>query len=189
MSDPDESDSPDEDDIDAVFDELEELAELVDTDAERRQVRETMRTLQRARRPGLVGRFRSGFGARDAGEAVVGSFVFGTPMIAEDGTFEMGRFIAARPALAVVTLGLGAALVYGILHAGRFERVAEDLLLGVVPVRLLGLVAISGLMAAGLVTLWGRVDWATPWVAACQTLVVGVVMGVGATLGDIIPEP
>jgi hypothetical protein len=55
-------------------------------------------------------------------------------------------------------------------------------------VRLVGLLAIAGGTALLLMTVWGRVDWAEPGLAASQTLVTAVVMAVGASLGDILPE-
>jgi uncharacterized membrane protein len=186
--DPDPDDLDASPDIEAVFAELEELEELVDTEAERRQVRETMRTLRRADRPGVIGRFRSGFGSRDAGEAVVGSFVFGAPAVVEDGTLAAGAFLAGRPAFLAVTLALGVGIVGGILHAGEFERVAEDRLAGVIPVRLVGILLIAAAMSVGLLTAWGRVNWADPVVAGAQALLVGIVMAVGAAIGDIVPE-
>jgi hypothetical protein len=36
-------------------------------------------------------------------------------------------------------------------------------------------------------TVWGRVDWSTPTVAAGQCLVTSTVMAVGASLGDVLP--
>lgn len=176
-------------DIDDALDELEELEDFVDSDAEREQVREAMRTLERTRRrPRLFGRLRDGFDIRDAGEALVGSFIFGIPMIVEGGTLEIGSYIATRPLYIVVTALLGLLFVLGILRAVEFEKVEEDLLLGVIPVRLVGILAIAGGTALLLMTVWGRVDWGQPEVAASQTLVTAVVMAVGASLGDILPE-
>lgn len=169
-----------------AIDELEELEELVDSDEEREQVREAMRTLERVR-PRMFGRLREGFDLRDAGEALVGSFLFGIPMIVEEGTLEVGTYIATRPLFVVVTMLLGLALVLGILRSVEFEKVEEDMLFGVIPVRLIGILCIAGGSALILMTIWGRVDWGTPSVAASQTLVTAVVMAVGASLGDILP--
>jgi uncharacterized membrane protein len=180
----DESEGPP--DLDDALDELEELEELVDSPAEREQVRETMRTLRRAQ-PRPFGRLRDTFDLRDAGEALVGSFVFGIPMVVEGGTLEIGVFIATRPVYALATAALGLVLVLGILRAVEFEKVEADLLLGLVPLRLVGILAIACAMALVLMTAWGRVDWSTPAVAASQTLVTAVVMAVGASLGDILP--
>jgi uncharacterized membrane protein len=169
------------------MDELEQLEELVDSGEEREQVRTAMRTLRRAR-PTPFGRLRDDFDSRDAGEALVGSFIFGIPMIVEGGTLEVGAYIATRPLYVVLTVLLGLAIVLGILRAVEFEKVEEDLLFGLVPVRLLGVLCIAGGAAIVLMTMWGRVDWGEPSVAASQTLVTAVVMAVGASLGDILPE-
>lgn len=175
-------------DIDDVFEELEELERLVDTPAEREQVQETMRTLRRAGGLGLFTGFRSAFGSRDAGEAMVGSFLIGMPMVVEGGTLEIGAFIAANPAYFWLTLLFGVVPTLGILHAAGFDEIAADRLFGVVPVRLVSVLAIAGLMAVGLMTVWGRVDWATPGVALAQSTVVATVMAVGASIGDVLPE-
>jgi len=171
-----------------VLDDLEELEELVDSDAEREQVREAMRTARRADRRRVVGRIRDSFDVRDAGEAVVGSFVFGIPMVVEGGTLEIGEAIAdSVPAMALTGL-LGLAFVWGVLHAARFEAIEADLLFGVIPLRLVSIVVIAGSLSVGLMTLWARVDWSEPAVAFAQCLVTGVVMAVGASLGDVLPE-
>lgn len=174
--------------IDDAMDELEELEDIVDSDAEREQVRETMRTLRQAESPRLFGRIRSSFDVRDAGEALVGSLVFGVPMLVEDGTLDVGRHIADHPPYFLVTVGIGLVVTVGILHAVGFADVESDLLFGVVPRRLLGILVVSGATAVVLMTAWGRADWAEPWVATCQTTVTAVVMAIGAALGDILPE-
>lgn len=173
-------------DIGDAMEELEELEELVDSPEAREQVREAMWTLRRSpRRP--FGRLRDSFDRRDAGEALVGSFIFGVPVIIEDGALDVGRFIADKPLYLVFTALLGLGLVLGILQAVEFEKVEEDLLFGVVPVRLVGILAISAVAAAVLMTAWGRVDWTESGVAASRTLVTAVVMAIGASLGDILP--
>lgn len=186
MSDRSRDDVDPDPSLDDAMAELEELEDLVDSQAERRQVRETMRTLRDAR-PRPFGRLRDNFDLRDAGEALVGSFVFGIAMIVEEGTLEIGAYIAPRPLYIGLTALFGLAFVLGILRAVEFEKVKSDLLFGLVPVRLLGVLFIAGATALILMTVWGRVDWSTPRVAASQTLVAAVVMAVGAALGDILP--
>lgn len=78
-------------------------------------------------------------------------------------------------------------LVYGILHSVEFERVEEDLIGGLIPVRLISILLIAGSMAIGLMTIWGRVEWTTTWIALGQITVTAIVMAVGASLGDILP--
>ena len=156
--------------IDDVLTKLAELEAIVDREEELEQVRETMRTARHVRPQGVIGRFQDQFGPRDAGEALVGSFVFGMPMIVEDGALEIGRFISARPPFLFLTALLGVALVFGVLHAGEFERVVEDRLFGILPLRPVGIISIAGVMAVGLMTVWGRVSWSEPMVAGSQTL-------------------
>ena len=181
---PTPSDQPGMDD---VFEELEELAELVDSPAEREQVMETMRTLRQSRSHRVLGRLRGSFDSRDVGEALVGSFVFGIPMIMEGGTLEVGEYLATRPIVLLITLVFGGGLVYGILHAAEFERIREDMLLGTVSIRLLSIPLLAGVMGFGLMTVWGRVDWANPMIATAQSVVTSIVMAVGASLGDVLP--
>lgn len=183
-----EPDSDPEPDIEDVLEELEELADMVDSSAERRQVREAMWTASRVRSTGLVNGFRSAFGSRDAGEALVGSFLLGIPMVVEGGTLEVGEYIATSPAHIGVTVAFGLTITLGILHAGRFEEVEADMLFGFIPVRLVSIVGIAAAMALFLMTVWGRVDWAQPWVAASQTVITAIVMAVGAAVGDVLPE-
>lgn len=171
-----------------VIEDLEDLEGMVDDEEEREKVRETRKAAEEAHEPGIVGRFRRGFGLRDAGEAVIGGFVFGVPMIFEGGTYDVGRYIANHPPRLAITVLFGSVLILGVLHAGEFERVEEDRLLGVLPLRLVGILGISVGLAVGLLTVWGQVDWSDPMVAGSQTAIVAIAMGVGASVGDILPE-
>lgn len=182
------SDSPPDPDMADVLDDLADLEEAVDSPEEREQVREAMRTARRASRPRPIGRIRDSFGTRDLGEALVGSFIFGMPMIVEGGTNEVGEHIADSVVLIGATAAFGLLLVLGILWAAEFEKVESDFVLGVVPVRLIGILAVAVTTALVLMTMWGRVDWGDPWVAGSQTLVTAIVMAVGASLGDVLPE-
>jgi hypothetical protein len=184
-----EGDGPSEEPgIDDVLDDLEELEALVDSPDERERVRETMRTVRRVRRDNLLLSIRDEFGSRDAGEAFVGSFLFGIPMIVEDGALDVGAYIATRPLFFGLTVLLGVGLVVGLLHAAGAEAVEADLLFGVLPLRLPGLLVIAATSALVLMTIWGRADWATPAVALGQVTFTATVMAVGASLGDILPE-
>lgn len=182
------TDGPADPDMEDVLDDLEDLEDAVDSPKEREQVREAMRTARRASRPRPIGRIRDSFGTRDLGEALVGSFIFGMPMIVEGGTNEVGEHIADSVALIGATAAFGLLLVLGILWAAEFEQVEADFFLGFVPVRLVGILTVAGTTAAVLMTMWGRVDWGQPWVAGSQTLVTAIVMAVGASLGDVLPE-
>lgn len=164
------------------------LEDIVDTPEERDQVRETMQTARRVRRGRVYTGFKSAFDSRDVGEALVGSFIVGIPMIVEDGTLDVGRYIVGNMLYFGLTVFFGIALTVGILHAARFEEIEADMLFGFVPLRLISLLAISSITAVGLMTIWGRVDWTTPQVALGQVTVTAMVMTVGAAIGDILPE-
>jgi len=174
-------------DIDDVFDDLEALAEMVDDEDEREQVMETMRTLRRSRSGRMVGRLQDTFDSRDVGEALVGSFLFGVPMMVEDGTREIGAVIAQSLPRFAATILLGFGIVYGILHAVEFGRVEADKILGVLPIRLVSIPLVAAVTSVALLSLWGRVDWTEPAVAAGQCAVTALVMAVGASLGDVLP--
>ena len=96
---------------------------------------------------------------------LVGSFIFGIPMVVEGGTLEIGEAIVDSVPTMVGT--------------GLF---------GFLPVRLLSILVIAATLSIGLMTAWGRVDWADPSVAIAQCLLTAVVMAVGAAIGDILPE-
>jgi hypothetical protein len=184
---PDGPDSPEDPRLEDAIDELKHLEEPVDPPEERERVRGAMRTLRRTR-PRPFGRLRSVFGLRDVGEALVGSVLFFIPMVVKDGTLDAGAHIATPPLVLAFTAVVGVGLVVRILRAVEFETVQADLLFGVLPVRLLGLPGVAVVSAFLLLTVRGRVDWAEPQVAAGQTLVTALMMAVGASLGDILPE-
>lgn len=178
----------DDDDMSELFDELSELEATVDSEAEREQVRETMRAAMDIQQPGTFGRVIWGFGREDAAEALLGALLFGFPMFVEGGTLEVGEFIAEVPLYLGLTYAVAVGLVIGILYVSDIQdvRVANPIL-GVVPRRLAGVLSISFVAAFVMMTAWGRVDWAQSWLAFCQCSVAFVPMAIGAALGDILP--
>jgi hypothetical protein len=46
---------------------------------------------------------------------------------------------------------------------------------------------VEGGTALFMMTAWGRVDWARPWLAICQISVAWVPMSIGAALGGLLP--
>jgi uncharacterized membrane protein len=179
---------PPDPELEDLLVELEELEDAVDDPEEREQVRRTMRVARRVSKPGAFGRVIRGFDRRDVSEAMVGSVVFGIPMLVEGGTLEIGEFVAANPPALAATLVGTVGLVIGLLYVAEIQQVEiHQPLLGVVPRRLVGVLGVSYLTAAVTMTMWGRVDWADPWLAMCQTSVTFSAMAVGAALGDILP--
>jgi uncharacterized membrane protein len=183
-----------EDGMATLFDELEELQSLVDSEAERKQVRETMRAAAEAQDgdPAVFGRVIWGFDREDFAESVLGSLLFGIPMAVEGGTVDAGRYIAAHPLYFLATLATAIAMVIGILYVADFQdvRVAHRIL-GVVPRRLAGVTLTAFGSAVALLTAWGVVTWtldpAVLWASLCVCTVAFVPMAIGAALGDILP--
>jgi uncharacterized membrane protein len=173
-----------------LIDELEALESEVDDADEREQVREAveMAVAVQGTRNGVFGRVIHGFDRADAAEALLGAVIFGVPMFVEGGTQEVGAFLAAHPSFLVLTYAFAVGLVVGILYVADIQDVRiKDPLLGVVPRRLLGVVGISMATALLLMSAWGRVDWADPWLSFAQVTVAFVPMVIGASLGDILP--
>ena len=175
-------------DMGDVFDELDALEAVVDSPEELRRVRETKRMVLTAQR-GPFGRVISGFDRADAAEALLGSLLFGIPMFVEGGTNEVGAFVAAHPLYLLLTLGFTLSTVVGILYVADIQDVrVRNPILGLVPRKLLGVVAVAAFTAVVLMTAWGRVDWAVqPWISVCDVAVAFFPMAIGSALGDILP--
>jgi uncharacterized membrane protein len=134
------------------------------------------------------GRVVSGFDRSDVAEALLGSLLFGIPMFVEGGTQEIGEFLAPRPfwlgGTGLATVGT----VIGIIYVADFQDVRiRDPILGIFPRKLTGVLLVSGLTAALVMTGWGRVDWAAPRLAFATVVVAWFPMAIGAALGDILP--
>jgi uncharacterized membrane protein len=171
-----------------LFDELEELEEIVDSEAEREQVRETMRAAMEADKSRTFGRVAFGFDRSDAAEALLGALLFGIPMFVEGGTQEVGSYVASHPLYFLATNGLTVGLIVAILYVADIQDVrVMNPILGLVPRKLVGVLAVSMGTALFMMTAWGRVEWAQPWLAVCQISVAWVPMAIGAALGDLLP--
>ncbi|AHG04211.1 hypothetical protein HALDL1_11845 [Halobacterium sp. DL1] len=182
----DEDDPPDMSDL---FDELEDLDEIVDEpDAQARldAVKELAGEMQDEGR--TFGQVIYGFDRHDTAEAALGSLLFGIPMAVEGGTNEAGAFVAEHVLNLAGSLVATVLIVYGVLYIARFQDVrVSDPFFGFVPRRLVGVLGVSTVTATLLLTGWGRVDWADPWVAVCTVAVAFAPMAIGAALGDILP--
>lgn len=170
-----------------VVDGLAELRDQVDDEETREQVRELMAQVAELQPRGF-GNVIVGFDRTDLAEATLGALLFGIPMFVEGGTSEVGEFVATRPVFLVGTVVAAVWLVYGIVYVADFQDVrVHEPVLGVVPRRMVGVTGVAFLTALVAMTAWGRVDWATPWLAFCTVSVAFVPMAIGAALGDILP--
>ncbi|MXV63227.1 DUF2391 family protein [Natronorubrum sp. JWXQ-INN-674] len=180
--------TPDETTIDDLYEQLETLEETVDDPDERKEVRRTMKLVNRLSHNGMVNRVITQFTGKDKAEAFVGSVVIGMPLLVEDGVIEIGEFLAETPAFFVANLALAVALVVGILYVADFRDVQiHNPYFGVVPRRPVWVLGIAFVTATAMMTLWGRVTWDEPWVNLCQVSVIFTGMAIGGSLGDILP--
>jgi uncharacterized membrane protein len=175
-------------DVADLFDELEDLDDVVDDPVAQQQLEELKALAGDIQEGGAFGQVIYGFDRHDAAEAMLGSLLFGIPMAVEGGTNEAGAFVARRAWFLTATLAATAAIVYGVLYVAEFQDVRiADRLFGVIPRRFAGVLGVAFGTATLLLTAWGRVDWAAPWVAVCTISVAAVPMAIGAALGDILP--
>jgi uncharacterized membrane protein len=172
-----------------LVDELEDLEASVSDPAARERVGGVIDlALEVQADPIVFGRGIRGYDRADAAESLLGSLLFGIPMFVEGGTQEIGAFVATRPLSLLATVAGAVGLAFGILYVAEIQDVrVADLILGVVPRRLVGVVGIASLTAVVVMTGWGRVTWSEPWLALSQVAVAFVPMVVGASLGDILP--
>ncbi len=178
-----------------VLEQLEELEETVTTAEGRTHLLETKRLLERL--PGgdefeeQIGKYTS----RDVGEAFVGSVLFALPLLVEDGVFVIAdHFLEAAvrgvPVFLAANIAFVITLTAGLLYAVDIKEVQiTNPLFGLIPRRLVGVLSVSFLTAAGMMVMWGRLflDDPTNTAAFARITVVWAAAALGASLGDILP--
>ena len=183
-----------EDAIDEVLEQLDELEETVDTEAELEEVADVRQAIERLPGGAFVGERIERYTTRDVAESFVGSILISLPLLVEDGVFDiadhfLAHTIAGVPVWLVANVAFVVALTWGLLYWADFRDVRNTRpVLGVVPRRLVGVLAISLFTATLTMTLWGRVDdWADPMVAFARISVIWAAAAFGAAIGDILP--
>jgi uncharacterized membrane protein len=187
----DEADFGEDDDppdMGDLFDDLQAIADTVDDPEERERVQTAMRTAAAVEPRGRFGRVVRGFDRGDVAETLLGSALFGIPMLVEGGTGEAGAFLTTHPVSILGTVAFTVTVVVGILYVSDIQDVrVTDRILGVIPNRLAGVLGLSLAFAVVSMTAWGRVDWTDPALALASIAVAWVPMAIGAALGDILP--
>lgn len=171
-----------------LLDELDEYHESLTDPTRRERIEEIIETASEVEEPPVFGRTIVGFDRSDLAEALLGSVLFGIPMMVEGGTQEVGAFVATHPLFLFGTLVFAVGMAIGILYVADFQDVRiYKPILGVIPRRLVGVVGVAFLTSLAMSTAWGRVDWGEPWLAFCTCSVAFVPMVIGGALGDILP--
>ncbi len=177
--------------IDDVFSQLERLEQTVTSDTERREVERTKRMLKHV--PGSD-RIRK-YTTRDIGEAFVGGIVFSLPLLVEDGVFEIAEWfievtVAQIPVFLVLNVLFVLALTTGLLYAVDIRDVKiTNPFFGLIPRRLVAVLAISFIVATMTMFMWGRLHEEDPTTVEqfARITVIWAAAALGATLGDILP--
>lgn len=128
-------------------------------------------------------------------EAFVGSVLFALPLLVEDGVFIIADHVLNATVRGVpVFLGANIAFIIiltaGLLYAVDIKEVQiTNPIFGVIPRRLVGVLGVSFLTAAGMVVMWGRLflDDPTNTAAVARITVVWAAAALGASLGSILP--
>jgi uncharacterized membrane protein len=177
-------------DFEDVLRQLDDLEDTVTSAEERREVRETRQLIERLPGSDRIRKYTS----RDVAEGLVGGLIFALPLLVEDGVFAIAEWFLAVtvgpiPVLLAVNALFVVGLVAGLLYYTDLRDVVEQRLLGIVPERLVAVLVLSFLVAAGSMLLWGRLhlDDATLLEQLARISVVWTAAAFGAALGDILP--
>lgn len=181
-------------DLDDLYQQLEELEQSITTTEQRRELQETRQVLQRLPVADQLERITK-YTTRDMGEAFVGALVFALPMLVEDGIFVIAehlldRQVAGIPVFLAANIAFTITLTAGLIYVVDIREVQiSNPILGVVPRRLVGVLAVSYLTSLGLLAFWGRTKIGDPTALEtfARTTVVWTVAALGASLGDILP--
>jgi uncharacterized membrane protein len=175
-------------DIETVREQLESLERTVDEPHERQEVRQAIGLLDRVPSSAVRARIRK-YTKRDVAESFVGSILLSLPLLVEDGVFDIASHFLETPAFLGLNVGFTVVMTAGLLYYADFREVSVDRpLLGILPRRLLAVLAISFLTVGFTMTVWGRIGGETPTsVAFARISVVWTAAAFGAALGDILP--
>ncbi|AUX08778.1 hypothetical protein AArcSl_1143 [Halalkaliarchaeum desulfuricum] len=186
---------PDDPNIDDLIAKLERLETTVDDDHERRKVRQTIALVERMPGSRAFTRRVSKYTTRDMAEAFVGAVLFSLPLLVEDGVFEIADYltsvtIASVPPFFIANVVFVVVLTAGMLYYTDFRDVQiHRPVFGIIPRRLIGVLAISLLTATLMMYMWGRLaaEDPTSFETVGRVTVIWAAAAFGAALGDILP--
>lgn len=177
-------------DVSDVMRQLDELEQTVDSSNERRDVRRIKTMLHVIPGRKTIRKYTG----RDVAEGFVGGIVFSLPLLVEDGVFEIAEWFASWwvgpiPIMLVANVLFITVIVAGLLYYTDFREIKEHPILGFIPRRLVALLVISLVVAAGSMFLWGRLHEEDPTQLeqVGRITVIWAAAALGATLGDMLP--
>jgi uncharacterized membrane protein len=161
-------------------------------DTVRFEIQDVRHLLVEAHGRGLIDSGVRELDTRDAAEAFVGSVIFATPLLVEDGIFDIAEYlfeftISNIPVFLIANTLFVIFMTYALLEWTGRNRAETEMVFRAIPVRLLMTLVISFVVAALLMTVWGRVGgWQSPVEAIARINVLWTVGSLGAALGDIV---
>jgi uncharacterized membrane protein len=179
--------------IEGLFAELEELSADDRKASTRDEIRDVKHLLAEAHDRGLIDSNVRELRTRDAAEAFIGSVIFASPLLVEDGIFDIadhlfGVTVSGVPVFLIVNTLFVVFMTYALLEWTGRDRAEARTVLGF-PVRVFMTLAVSFVVATLLMTVWGRVGgWSSPIEAVARINVIWTVGSLGAALGDILAD-
>ncbi|MEF8820965.1 MAG: hypothetical protein V5A52_01690 [Halovenus sp.] len=180
--------------IEGLFADLLTLREAVDERTLHPEIQDVKHLLVEAHGRGMIDSGMRELDSRDAAEAFVGSVIFATPLLVEDGIFDIAEYlfnftVYNVPVFLIANTLFVVFMTYALLEWTGRNRAETEMVFGVVPVRLLMTLVISFVVATLLMTVWGRVGgWQSPVEAIARINVLWTVGSLGAALGDIVSK-
>lgn len=186
---------PEDPDMDDLLDKLEALQDSVDEGHERTNVRQTISLVEKLPGSRSFTRRVKYYTTKDVAEGFVGAIIFALPLLVEDGVFAIADwFVSVRlgpvPVVLLVNGLFVLLMVTGMLYYTDFRDVQiHRPIFGLVPRRLIGVLVISFVVAAGMMLMWGRLHLEEPSLLErlSRIAVIWTAAAFGATLGDILP--
>lgn len=171
---------------------LEDLENGIESSDTQDEIQETKELLTVANERGLIDSGVRSLDFADAAEAFVGSVIFASPLLVEDGVFDIAthlfqRTVMSIPLFLIANTVFVVVMTYALLEWTGRDKVESHHLIGAIPTRVVMILVISFIVAAILMTVWGRVgDWQPPTEAIARVNVLWTVGSIGAALGDIL---
>ncbi|MFB6301063.1 MAG: DUF2391 family protein [Halobacteriales archaeon] len=182
----------DETAVEDLIRQLEELGDTIESSSARDEIQETKELLAAASDRGLIDTGVRRLDVNDAAEAFVGSVIFASPLLVEDGVFDIANHLFQRtlvgiPLFLIANTVFVVVMTYALLEWTGRDKAEHHLLFGRIPTRVVMILVVSFVVATILMTVWGRVgDWQPPTEAVARVNVLWTVGSIGAALGDIL---
>lgn len=171
---------------------LDDLANTISSPSALAEITKTKKLLESAGNQGLIPKGTRRLDPRDAAEAFIGSVIFVTPLLVEDGVADIALHlleftIAGFPPYIIANTIFVVLITYALIEWTGHDRQDSHVLGNIIPLRLVMTLVISFLVATILMTIWGRVgNWQNPVEAVARISVLWTVGSLGAGLGDIL---